>query len=577
MDQEACSISTTAVTITGSVDSGKSTFIGVLAYGELDDGRGSARKRVAKHQHERDTGRTSDISVRSIKIPENNTALTIIDLCGHEHYFHTTTYGLSGYYPDYAFLIVSANRGVLKMTEQHIRVLYSLCVPICVVVTHIDITPIEVYKNTKKEIEKLLCKFYGNKIQPFFTNDETHFHMVEVEFPQIKQNIADMEKKVSQLKEELELELKLELELELELENKITTDPDDKEKNNKVESMNEDNKVKLITENIESTKQKITEQKEYLKKKEDELIVRKNKIRSDVNHSLTKINGGKQFYFPIITISNKTGFFIDVAKDVIKNLPPRKLWSTVDEQYITSHKIINHFVTALKGKKMDNLIQPVEPLEGNIFYIDTCFSPPGVGLVITGINRGSDVKLGNVMYIGPVNNRFIEFHVRGMHNNVQQSTSIIKDHWRATINMSLTNKKAIKRNQIRKGMIAVSSPSIIKNICYRCEAIMTFFSNSVTIKSGYSPVIHMGTIRQTVKITVDPDKNNGSDVVGFSGKSGNFAIVTMKFLKNPEYVEPYSVFLIRNGEVHGIGMILNTTSLDQDSEAAPDVQKRIRK
>ena len=50
------------VAVVGNVDSGKSTLIGVLSNGELDDGRGSSRLLVATHGHEVDSGRTSAIS-----------------------------------------------------------------------------------------------------------------------------------------------------------------------------------------------------------------------------------------------------------------------------------------------------------------------------------------------------------------------------------------------------------------------------------------------------------------------------------------------------------------------------------
>ena len=68
------------VVIAGSVDSGKSTFVGVLDQNKLDDGNGFARKFVAKHKHEIECGRTSDISVRSINTDEKS--IILVDLCG---------------------------------------------------------------------------------------------------------------------------------------------------------------------------------------------------------------------------------------------------------------------------------------------------------------------------------------------------------------------------------------------------------------------------------------------------------------------------------------------------------------
>lgn len=50
------------VAVIGNVDAGKSTLVGVLVGGTLDNGRGSARMRVLKHKHEAETGRTSSIA-----------------------------------------------------------------------------------------------------------------------------------------------------------------------------------------------------------------------------------------------------------------------------------------------------------------------------------------------------------------------------------------------------------------------------------------------------------------------------------------------------------------------------------
>lgn len=45
----------------GNVDAGKSTLLGVLTHGELDNGRGMARQKLFRHKHEVETGRTSSV------------------------------------------------------------------------------------------------------------------------------------------------------------------------------------------------------------------------------------------------------------------------------------------------------------------------------------------------------------------------------------------------------------------------------------------------------------------------------------------------------------------------------------
>lgn len=47
------------VAVVGNVDAGKSTTLGVLTRGSLDDGRGRARVTLFRHLHEQQTGRTS--------------------------------------------------------------------------------------------------------------------------------------------------------------------------------------------------------------------------------------------------------------------------------------------------------------------------------------------------------------------------------------------------------------------------------------------------------------------------------------------------------------------------------------
>ena len=49
------------VAVVGNVDAGKSTLLGVLTHGQLDDGRGTARLKLFRHKHEAESGRTSSV------------------------------------------------------------------------------------------------------------------------------------------------------------------------------------------------------------------------------------------------------------------------------------------------------------------------------------------------------------------------------------------------------------------------------------------------------------------------------------------------------------------------------------
>ena len=49
------------VAVVGNVDAGKSTLLGVLTHGDLDNGRGFARQKLFRHKHEMESGRTSSV------------------------------------------------------------------------------------------------------------------------------------------------------------------------------------------------------------------------------------------------------------------------------------------------------------------------------------------------------------------------------------------------------------------------------------------------------------------------------------------------------------------------------------
>lgn len=115
------------VAVVGNVDAGKSTLLGVLTHGELDNGRGHARLKLFRHKHEMESGRTSSVgndilgfdstgevvnrpehgSLDWVKICEKSTkVITFIDLAGHERYLKTTVFGMTGHMPDFGMLMV---------------------------------------------------------------------------------------------------------------------------------------------------------------------------------------------------------------------------------------------------------------------------------------------------------------------------------------------------------------------------------------------------------------------------------------------------------------------------------------
>lgn len=151
------------IAILGNVDSAKTTLVSTLTNKILDDGRGFARSKVFKHKHEQETGRTSSISFRYMRINEDK-YISFIDLAGHEKYFKTTVHGLNGGLADYAVLVIGSNMGVLKMTREHLGIIKALNIPFFIVLTKIDICPNNVLERTQREITKLVKKNFKKDI-----------------------------------------------------------------------------------------------------------------------------------------------------------------------------------------------------------------------------------------------------------------------------------------------------------------------------------------------------------------------------------------------------------------------------
>ena len=63
--------------------------------------------------------------------------VSFIDLAGHERYFKTTLYGLSGCAPDYVMLMVGGNAGLIGMSKEHLGVALALNVPVAICVTKV--------------------------------------------------------------------------------------------------------------------------------------------------------------------------------------------------------------------------------------------------------------------------------------------------------------------------------------------------------------------------------------------------------------------------------------------------------
>ncbi|PNS19407.1 GTP-binding protein 1 [Sphaceloma murrayae] len=192
--QSADDVIETRIAVVGNVDAGKSTMLGVLVKGGLDDGRGKARVNLFRHKHEIESGRTSSVGMEIMGFDSRGEVVTsdvpgrklsweeignrsakvisFTDLAGHERYLRTTVFGLLSSEPNYCLLMVAANNGLIGMSKEHLGIALALNVPVMVVITKIDICPPQILQQTITQLTKILKSPGARKIPIFIKNKE---------------------------------------------------------------------------------------------------------------------------------------------------------------------------------------------------------------------------------------------------------------------------------------------------------------------------------------------------------------------------------------------------------------------
>ncbi len=428
------------IAVCGPVDAGKSSLVGVLTKGELDNGRGLARSKVLHHGHELDSGRTSSITLNPIKYKSNNGVVSLnatkgrkklepkyirdldfkdennnkekiisfIDLAGHEKYLKTTIFGVTGMFPDRGIVVIGANTGITKLTREHLGILLYLNIPFMITITKIDLAPPEIYQKLKNRIKKLLNKNSFNKIV-YFIND-------------------------------------------------------DNDSNKYLDGMVDNNDI-----------------------------------------------------IPVISISNKDGTNIENLHKIIYNIKPRDKF--------------------------------VKENDKTVVYLDSNFNVPGIGLVVSGTIRGKNINVKDKLFIGPVNGDFYPITIRSIHNSIREDVNTIGNGVQGCFAIKFTNsKQTLTRNQIKKGFVLIDNVNSWKeNITDTFTAKIRVLHHSSMIKTGYSPVIHCGPIRQSATIKL---------IDGEYLKSQENGVVRFKFRNHKEFVEKNMVFFFRDGLTKGVGEII---------------------
>ena len=163
--------------VLGEEGTGKSTLIGVLINGKLDNGKGIARTNVLRHKHEILCGKTSSFSHQILGFDEkgeltnygdfslsqivskSTKIINFYDMAGSPKTFNRTTVStLSNEYLDYLLFVISANKPITDITENLLRFIYNIDLPVITIINKIDLISDEDLKKVVKKYKEIINK-----------------------------------------------------------------------------------------------------------------------------------------------------------------------------------------------------------------------------------------------------------------------------------------------------------------------------------------------------------------------------------------------------------------------------------
>ncbi|KXH66439.1 GTP-binding protein [Colletotrichum salicis] len=181
------------ITLTGPTTSGKSTLLGTLSTGTVDNGRGKSRISLFKHRHEVASGLTSSVAQELVGYKdraifnysqdhveswidihdsaENGRLVFVSDSAGHPRYRRTILRGLFGWAPQWTILCLAADDADASSTKDgasstandvlgvagagvdlakaHLELCLKLKTPLAIVITKMDLA-------TKTSLHRIL-------------------------------------------------------------------------------------------------------------------------------------------------------------------------------------------------------------------------------------------------------------------------------------------------------------------------------------------------------------------------------------------------------------------------------------
>jgi elongation factor 1-alpha len=262
------------------------------------------------------------------------------------------------------------------------------------------------------------------------------------------------------------------------------------------------------------------------------------KVMKSVSKNVYEINDEHNIDIAVKTISETTVplFKISSVKGNDINPPFRYLSDFLNK--------LNINISSINGN---------ENKEKTLFVIDKSFKSEGYPLICSGYMRFGTINVNDKLFIGPINNEYIEVNIRSIHDDDKSNVSFLRKNEMGCVSIKSKNNILKHKNQLLPGMIITNTiyPFVKKFL----GAVTIFSNHSTTIKIGYNTIINCGAVRTTVRIyKIEDDK--GKELECLRGGDKNIQVY-FEFLYGVYVVLKDDRFIFREGKTRGSGHIIN--------------------
>ena len=445
------------VCVTGNDSVGKSTLIGVLTRGKLDDGNGFARMNVFRHRHEVFDGRTSSISHHILGFDANGSItnykafelnlnmnewhqivksstklITFVDHPGHERYFKTCVLGLTAHKPHYVMLMCA-----LDEFDKHSN-----------------------------------CNNHSNSKQ----NHEWS-QMLSLNLDGLLDGNSSSSEDEETEEEEEEEQKGMQLGSVSRVNPQKSNDPSGDY--HKYLTMCESMNVPLFIVITKSDLDKAFGYKRLPKmldkiscviaaKSHYKLKIKLIETSSEASRAARALSCSVISFIPIIVVSCLNGEGLEILKTFLFSLPS-----------------ITHNI---KDNK-DNIVE---------FGVDEIYEVDKVGIVASGIVRSGSIKVNDQLSIGPMDKEgnYRQVSIASIHVRRKDCSSALMGQY-----ASLNLREIATKKELRRGMVILDDKKCdtLQHTCYSFEAHIDVL-NHCELRENSQPIIHIENIRQSAHI-----------------------------------------------------------------------------